>query len=292
MHFFFIIAGVVLLLLFWRAFAALAIVVAVVGGIALLIAGIANQPAVPTAQQLQEMQARQLAAKAQADAQVIAHEAARPSECRNWVQPTPVVDTNGTSWLGRANLEHATRCQSWEANAAAVVSGTIECHRLPASWNYTVGLYQDEVNARTKGSWCVIPANPWPAEREALMTAEERAASQAAAARAAAVEQVRLQQDFRWSERLHQWVEPCESGRIHLMLGSPDTLNDRDAADLRTCVSPEKIETARKEHACWAEWSLALSRPGVWESEISKRLSGCMVAAHAGQPARGVDAAQ
>jgi hypothetical protein len=155
-----------------------AILVPIAALIALaLFSGSTNQPAVPAAQQRQETQAQWFAAQAQADAWVIAHEVARPAECRDWVQPTPVVDVNGTSWLARTDLEHARRCSSWEANAAVVVAGTMECHRLPTSWNAIIGLYQDEANARARGSWCVIPANPQSSEREALQTDAERAAA-------------------------------------------------------------------------------------------------------------------
>jgi hypothetical protein len=183
MHFFFVIAGLLLLLLFWRAFAALAVIVVVVAGIVLMVVVAANQPAVPTAQQIQAKQARELAAQQQATAQAAAraaaHEAARPVECTN-LALTPAKDTNGTSWVGQADLNYATRCGDWEPNAASVLANTHECHRLPGIWNPTFGMFQDEVSARLRGTYCVLPANPWPTERDAFLTEAERAARSAA----------------------------------------------------------------------------------------------------------------
>jgi hypothetical protein len=166
MHFFFIVLGLILIVVFWRAFFVLAIIALVVGGIGLAI--IAHQPSVTQSQTTEEfvaqMRAHSAAAKQQAAA---AHEAARPAECRKWVAPTPVTDASGVQWLARADLEHATLCSEWEANAAAAIKGSSECHRLPGSWNYSVGMYQDEMNARVNRTWCIIPATLWPAERPA-----------------------------------------------------------------------------------------------------------------------------
>ncbi|HXR94061.1 MAG TPA: hypothetical protein VN750_27660 [Steroidobacteraceae bacterium] len=145
------------------------------------------------------------------------------------------------SWLAVIDFRRAQRCAGWEGDAQSVVNAARECHRLPADWDARLGIYRDEADARRNGSLCMVPARLWPAEREAFLTPEERAAREAAAATA---RQAELERDYRLDSVVQKWIPRCDADRIDGLRKTSLTrpLNARDEDDLRQCMATGLLE--------------------------------------------------